>query len=111
MINYKIFNTTKKHSFNLYNAIKYCKEHNEDGITFDKCVYDFYPEMALEEMLCVSNHDMYGLHRIAFLIKDMKNFTIDGGNSEFIFHGSIRCRLHQSDIQHHSFREANRQSR
>ena len=89
MINYSMFNTTENHSYNLHNVIKYCMEHREDGIVFDKGVYDFYPEMASEDVLCVSNHDIYGIQRIAFLLKDMKNFTIDGGNSEFIFHGSI----------------------
>lgn len=89
MIRYELFNTTENHAFNLYNAIKYCKEQGKNGIVFDKGTYDFYPEMASEEMLCVSNHDMYGLYRIAFLINDMKDFVIDGGNSEFIFHGSI----------------------
>lgn len=89
MINYSVFNTTENHSFNLHNAIKYCMEHREDGIVFDKGVYNFYPETASEDVLCVSNHDIYGIYRIAFLIKDMKNFVIDGGDSEFIFHGSI----------------------
>ncbi len=89
MINYNEFNTTDNHSFNLYNAIKYCKENNEDGIVFDKGVYDFYPEMASEDVFAVSNHDIYGIYRVAFLINEMQNFTIDGGNSEFIFHGNI----------------------
>ncbi len=89
MVNYNKFNTTDDHSYNLYNAIKYCREHNEDTLVFDKGRYDFYSDMAAEDVLCVSNHDIYGIQRIAFLIKDMKNFTVDGGGSEFIFHGSI----------------------
>ena len=79
MINYSKFSNTENHAFNLYNAIKYCKDNNENGIVFDKGVYDFYPEMACEDALCVSNHDMYGFYRIAFLLKNMKGFTIDGG--------------------------------
>lgn len=89
MINYSVFNTTNNHTFNLYNAIKHCSEQGEDGIIFDKGIYDFYSDMATEDVLCVSNHDIYGIQRIAFLLKDMKNFTVDGGESSFIFHGSI----------------------
>ena len=89
MINYSKFSNTENHAFNLYNAIKYCKDNNENGIVFDKGVYDLYPEMACEDALRVSNHDMYGFYRIAFLLKNMKGFTIDGGDSEFVFHGSI----------------------
>lgn len=89
MINYNEFNTTDNHSFNLYNAIKYCRENNEDGIVFEKGKYDFYPDMASEDVFAVSNHDIYGIYRVAFLIKEMQNFTIDGGNSEFVFYGNI----------------------
>ena len=89
MLNYSIFNTTTDHAFNLYNAIRYCRDHGENILVFDKGVYDFYPDKAAEELLYVSNHDICGVKRIAFLIKDMKNFTIDAGGSVFIFHGGI----------------------
>lgn len=89
MINYSAFNTTSDHSFNVHNAIAYCRTHGEDVLVFDKGRYDFYPDMASEDVLCVSNHDIYGIQRIAFLIKDMKDFTVDGGGSEFVFHGGI----------------------
>lgn len=86
MINYSKFNVTDDHSYNLYNAINYCKKYGEDGIVFDKGRYDFYPERASEHLLHISNHDIYGEKRIAFLIKDMENFTVDGGGSDFVFH-------------------------
>ena len=89
MINYNQFNQTSNHSFNVYQAIKYCQEHKIDCLSFDKNTYDFYADMASEDVLHVSNHDIYGIQRIAFLLKDMDNFTIDGGGSTFIFHDSI----------------------
>ena len=86
---YSEFNKTDNHSYNVYNALKYCKEHNENSLVFDKGTYHFCDEMAAEDMMCVSNHDMYCVKRIAFLLKDMKDFTLDGGESEFVFHDSI----------------------
>ena len=88
MVNYNNFNTTKDHSFNVYNALLYCRQKGEDGLIFNKGTYDFYAEKASEDVLHVSNHDIYGIERIAFLLKDMKNFTIDGGGSTFVFHNA-----------------------
>lgn len=100
MINYNQFNQTSNHSFNVYQAIKYCQEHKVDCLSFDKNTYDFYADMASEDVLHVSNHDIYGIQRIAFLLKDMDNFTIDGGGSTFIFHDSIIpfALMHSSNI-------------
>ncbi len=89
MVNYNLFNTSQDHSLNVFNAMKYCKEHGEDGIFFPCGEYHFYPEMASEQILCVSNNDIYGYRRIAFSISDTDNFCIDGNGSSFIFHGHI----------------------
>lgn len=89
MIKYSAFNTTDDHSYNVYNAILYCIMNNENGIIFDKGRYDFYADRASEDVLHVSNHDIYGIVRIAFLIKGIKNFTVDGGGSEFVFHDAL----------------------
>ena len=89
MINYSRFNITNDHAYNLFNAINYCREAGEDGIVFDGGRYDIYPEKASEKLLHVSNHDIYSEKRIAFLIENMKNFTVDGGGSEFIFHSDM----------------------
>lgn len=89
MINYGLFNNGSNHSFNVFNAISRCKETGEDGIVFDRGEYHFYPDMASEDVMCVSNHDIYGFRRIAFSISDMNDFFIDGGGSTFVFHGDI----------------------
>lgn len=57
-------------------------------ITFEKGEYHFYPEKALEQFCYISNHNDV-LSKIAFPINGMKNVTINGNGSEFIFHGRI----------------------
>lgn len=89
MIHYSFFNKTPNHAFNVCNAINDCRKNNADGIVFDKGEYHFYPDMASESVMCVSNHDIYGFRRIAFLIADMDGFCIDGGGSTFVFHGDL----------------------
>ena len=89
MISYSLFNKTQNHSLNVYQAVKYCKECGENGIIFEKGEYHFYPDMAAEEAVCVSNHDIYGFRRIAFCLSSLNDFCIDGDGSRFIFHGSI----------------------
>ena len=36
MINYEKFNTTENHSFNLYNAVKWCRDNECDGFILKK---------------------------------------------------------------------------
>ena len=57
-------------------------------ICFGKGLYPFYPEQGAEEFLTLSNNDS-GDKRIAFLIKDMKNVTIEGEGTDFLFHGCM----------------------
>ncbi|MGA9638300.1 MAG: right-handed parallel beta-helix repeat-containing protein, partial [Flavobacterium sp.] len=55
---------------------------------FEKGTYHFYPDKGLEIYAQVSNHNN-GLAKTAFPIFNMKNLTIDGQGSTFIFHGII----------------------
>lgn len=57
-------------------------------ICFGKGLYPFYPEQGAREFLTLSNNDS-GDKRIAFLIKDMRNVTIEGDGSDFMFHGCM----------------------
>ncbi|MGJ8724086.1 MAG: alpha-1,3-galactosidase-related protein [Roseibacillus sp.] len=61
---------------------------SEATIQFPKGRYEFFPENALETHRAVSNHDN-SLKRLAFPLFNLKNVTIDGNGSEFIFHGRI----------------------
>lgn len=84
---YAQFNTTPDHALNVRRALAYCREHRESCLKFEPGVYEFYPDTADEGVYCASNHGVNGYKRIAFLLKDMHNFTLDGGGSEFVFHG------------------------
>ena len=66
------------------------KEHPKGDvkIRFGKGLYPFYPEQGAEESLTLSNNDS-GDKRIAFLIKGMKNVTIEGNGADFLFHGCM----------------------
>lgn len=57
-------------------------------IRFGEGTYPFYPEEAFSEFLNLSNNDS-GQRKVAFLIKKMKNVTIECSNSKFLFHGAI----------------------
>lgn len=66
-------------------------EDHPDGnveIRFAPGRYDFYPEQAVTEFLSMSNNDS-GDRRVAFLLKDMKDVSVRGDSSEFLFHGAI----------------------
>ena len=89
MIQYSYFNTTDSHSYNLYNALSYCKENKISKLVFETGIYHFYGDKSFKETIAVSNHDICGITSMAFLIKEMKNFTIDGGNSLFVFHSTM----------------------
>ena len=85
MINYKDFAHTDDVAYNVYKALLYCKKHKEDGIIFPKDTYHIYPEKASEAVYCISNHSDPGFKRCLFLLEELNNFTLDGGDSEFIF--------------------------
>ncbi|WP_366183997.1 right-handed parallel beta-helix repeat-containing protein [Flavobacterium ovatum] len=57
-------------------------------IKFEKGTYHFYPDKGFEIYAELSNHNN-GLAKTAFPIFNMKNVTIDGQGSTFIFHGII----------------------
>ena len=55
---------------------------------FEKGVYHFYPDKALERMCYISNHEDV-LTRTAFPLINLNNLQIDGQGSKFIFHGRM----------------------
>lgn len=57
-------------------------------IKFEKGVYDFYPEEAVQDFLTLSNN-CSGERKIAFYICGMKNVRIVGAQTDFMFHGRI----------------------
>ncbi len=63
-------------------------KNQANELKFEKGVYHFYSDKALEQFCYISNHDDLMI-RTAFPISDFKTITIDGQGSTFIFHGKI----------------------
>lgn len=72
----------------VFDAIKKLKDEGYTKMIFEKGVYHFYPEKAFEKYAAISNHDN-GLRKTAFPILNLNHIEIDGGSSEFLFHGKI----------------------
>ena len=75
-------------------AKKYSDAGKEVIISFPKGRYDFYPEHAFSSELYISNTNSsyieeFVTKKIAILIEDMKNVTVDGGGSLFMLHGRM----------------------
>ena len=77
-------------------AVAEAKRLSDEGkeviISFPKGRYDFYPEHAFEKKLYISNTtslEEFLDKKIAILIEDMKNVTVDGGGSLFMLHGQM----------------------
>ena len=72
----------------LIEAINSVEEGRTCTIEFEKGKYHFYPDRARELYTHSSNHGDY-ISRIAFYLEGLEGLTIDGGESEFIFHNRI----------------------
>ena len=81
-------------------ALEAAKEASADTqktIVFPKGEYHFYADYSEKRELYVSNtlrqneafNQGYNMKYIGILVEDMENVTIDGGGSQFIFHGNI----------------------
>lgn len=82
-------NSKEDSTFSVYSILKSVVDENETIIEFEEGTYDFYPNLAFEKILYISNHDGDTLKRIAFPIIDKKNITIKGNKTNFIFHTDI----------------------
>ena len=58
-------------------------------ITFETGRYDFYEEGAFERVCYISNHTQTHRKKIALLIENRRNVTLDGCGAEFLFHGTV----------------------
>lgn len=89
-MNFNEFKKSGIFEIDVINALEYCKANNVNLLEFDKGEYIFNSDFLNEGIYRISNHGSNGMKKAAFLIKDMKNFTIDGGGSNFIMNG-IAC--------------------
>lgn len=69
-------------------AIKKCKEEGISKLVFPKGTYHFYPTFAPERYCEITNNDN-GFKRTSFLLVDFHDFEIDGGGSDFMYHGKM----------------------
>lgn len=58
-------------------------------IRLPKGRYDFYEEEATVREYYISNHDQDNPKKVGIALEDLKNITLDGQGSEFIFHGRM----------------------
>lgn len=63
--------------------------NSQKVISFPKGTYHIYPENAFEKIYYISNHDQDNPKKVGFVLENLKNVTIDGKGSEFIFHGRM----------------------
>lgn len=75
-------------------AIEAAKKVDEPvTISFPKGRYDIYPDKAAERELYISNtvgaDQRYKNKKIGILLENMKNVTVDGNGSLFMFHGKM----------------------
>lgn len=75
-------------------ALEYCKKTKAKKLVFPKGKYDFFISYANDQFSYIhSNGDFNGqyglLRRFVFNLTGLNNFEIDGGGSEFMFHGFL----------------------
>ena len=86
----EIDNSNVKYLHDIINKVRSEVDNNSKVlIKFNKDRYDFYPADAQQREYYVSNHDQNQPKKVGICIEDWNNITIDGGGSDFIFHGQM----------------------
>ncbi|NRF39556.1 right-handed parallel beta-helix repeat-containing protein [Pedobacter foliorum] len=75
-------------------AINATKEQPESVLNFPKGRYDFWPDNATETYYYISNSSSekefpVKKQRVGLFLKGLKNITIEGNGSVFVFHGKM----------------------
>ena len=71
-------------------ALEACKGKAQPVLVFPKGRYDFWPQYAEERLYYESNTDVILLRRCPILLDHLKNITVDGNGSDFIFHDRMQ---------------------
>ncbi len=69
-------------------ALRKCKELDAEKLVLDKKELHFYEKYAFNKEYYISNNDS-GRKSIIFPIINMKNFTVEGCNTDLVFHGKV----------------------
>lgn len=86
-------NSSKNASPVLQKALAKIKAEYKEGekviLRFPEGRYEFHEKGAAVREYYVSNHDQTNPKKVGIALEDMKNLTLDGQGSEFVFHGRM----------------------
>ena len=86
-------NSSKNASPFLQKALAKIKAEYKEGekviLRFPEGRYEFHEKGAAVREYYISNHDQTNPKKVGIALEDMKNLTLDGQGSEFVFHGRM----------------------
>lgn len=86
-------NSSKNASPVLQKALAKIKAEYKEGekviLRFPEGRYEFHEKGAAVREYYISNHDQTSPKKVGIALEDMKNLTLDGQGSEFVFHGRM----------------------
>ena len=86
-------NSSKNASPVLQQALAKIKAEYKEGekviLRFPEGRYEFHEKGAAVREYYISNHDQTNPKKVGIALEDMKNLTLDGQGSEFVFHGRM----------------------
>lgn len=86
-------NSRKNASPVLQKALAKIKAEYKEGekviLRFPEGRYEFHEKGAAVREYYISNHDQTNPKKVGIALEDMKNLTLDGQGSEFVFHGRM----------------------
>ncbi|HEY3390573.1 MAG TPA: hypothetical protein VGK38_13430, partial [Prolixibacteraceae bacterium] len=71
-------------------ALDECRKHSNSILKFERGRYNFWIDPSYTKEYFESNTTNDGPKNLAVLIEGFKGLTLDGGGSEFVFHGAIQ---------------------
>ena len=86
-------NSSKNASPVLQKALAKIKAEYKEGekviLRFPEGRYEYHEKGAAVREYYISNHDQTNPKKVGIALEDMKNLTLDGQGSEFVFHGRM----------------------
>jgi hypothetical protein len=71
-------------------ALDSCRSLHDAVLVFPKGRYDFWPQHCIERFYPESNTTNLGLKRLAILVEGQQGLTVEGCNSDFVFHDRMQ---------------------
>ena len=76
-------------AYRLINDLQNMTDTAHIKVIFPKGTYHFYEDSAFVREYYISNHDQDNPKKVGLALENLKNITIDGMGSTFIFHGRM----------------------